>query len=198
MLSLFELDKEQVAEKSPQPRIDTDYLVFDLETQFAAQEVGGWKNIHKMKLSIAVVYESVSETYHVYRENEVDNLLALLSSGPIVVGFNSIRFDYTVLTAYTDMDFKTLNSFDLLQDIYKKLNYRLSLDHLCKETLGSEKSGDGLQALEWWKEGKVDKIIEYCKKDVTLTKELFLFGRQNGYVVFRNKAKKQVRLPVQW
>jgi DEAD/DEAH box helicase domain-containing protein len=62
--------------------------------------------------------------------------------------------------------------------------------------LGAEKSGDGLQALAWWKEGRIQEIVEYCRMDVQLTRDLYLYGRQNGYLLFQNKAKKTVRLPV--
>ena len=56
----------------------------------------------------------------------------------------------------------------------------------------------GLDALAWWKEGKMDEIIAYCRQDVAVTRDLYLFGRDNGYLLFSNKAGKTVRLPVEW
>jgi DEAD/DEAH box helicase domain-containing protein len=82
--------------------------------------------------------------------------------------------------------------------VHQRLGYRLSLDHLGASTLGEKKSADGLQALTWWKQGKLDKIIEYCTQDVAVTKGLYCYGRDNGYLLFTNKARKTVRLPVDW
>jgi DEAD/DEAH box helicase domain-containing protein len=45
---------------------------------------------------------------------------------------------------------------------------------------GSEKSADGLQALRWWKEGRIDEIINYCKMDVKITRDLFYMEKRTG------------------
>jgi DEAD/DEAH box helicase domain-containing protein len=65
-------------------------------------------------------------------------------------------------------------------------------------SLGIEKSADGLQALKWWKEGRIDEIVEYCRVDVQITHEIYLYGRKNGYLLFQNKAGQAVRIPVDW
>jgi DEAD/DEAH box helicase domain-containing protein len=74
----------------------------------------------------------------------------------------------------------------------------LSLAHLAQETLGATKQTDGLQALKWWQEGRIGDIVDYCKMDVKLTRDLFLFGRQNGYLIFSNRSQKRMRIPVDW
>ena len=116
----------------------------------------------------------------------------------MVVGFNIKRFDYRVLSAYTDIDFRQLQTLDILEQVKNQLGYRLSLDHLASATLKAGKTADGLDALRWWKMGKMAKIIEYCRSDVTITRDLYRFGRQHQYLLFRNKAKTIVRLPVRW
>jgi DEAD/DEAH box helicase domain-containing protein len=103
-----------------------------------------------------------------------------------------------VLKGYSDFDFTTLNTLDILEDIHHHLGFRLSLAHVTQETLGVTKTADGLQALQWWNEGRIHEIIEYCKMDVKLTRDLYLFGRQNGYLIFRNREQKQARIPVDW
>ena len=35
-----------------------------------------------------------------------------------------------------------------------------------------------MQALEWWKLGEIDKIIEYCREDVRVTRNLYDFGKR--------------------
>jgi DEAD/DEAH box helicase domain-containing protein len=116
----------------------------------------------------------------------------------LVIGFNIKRFDFRVLRGYSDFDFKTLPTLDILEEVHNHLGYRLSLDHLAGVTLGVKKTADGLQALRWWKQGRIREIIDYCKADVEITKDLFLYGKDNGYLLFKNKAKKTVRIPVKW
>ncbi len=172
------------------------YGVFDLETKYSAAEVGGWQNAHRMGVSAAVVYDSGIGDFVVYLENEVEQLIEHLLRLPMVVGFNNRRFDNRVLSGYTTVNLTQMKILDLLEVVKERLGYRLSLDRLACHTLGSKKSADGLQALKWYKEGKIEEICDYCKKDVILTRDLFLFGLENGFFLFQNKAGKIVRLPV--
>ncbi|ETR68518.1 MAG: hypothetical protein OMM_04518 [Candidatus Magnetoglobus multicellularis str. Araruama] len=174
------------------------YGVLDIETKRSAQEVGGWQLANKMGISCAVLYNSATKAYETYLDNQIEELLAVMFRMELIVGFNIKRFDYRVLSGYIKTDYKKLPTLDLLEHVHQRLGYRLSLDHLGEITLGTPKSANGLQALLWWKEGKIDEIIEYCKKDVQLTKDLYEYGKENGYVLFQNKAKQVVRLPVSW
>ena len=116
----------------------------------------------------------------------------------MVVGFNILRFDYSVLSMYADRDLQELPTLDMLAEIKKILGYRVSLDNLAQATLGAKKSADGLQALRWWKEGKVDEIAKYCRQDVAVTRDLYLHGQEHGYLLFTNKAGQVVRVKVGW
>ena len=173
-------------------------LIVDVETQRSAEEVGGWHNKHLMRVAAAVAYDSMEDTYLTFQEDRVHELIEKLKAGDLVVGFNIVDFDYQVLKAYTSFRFQQLRTFDLLQEVSRQLGYRLSLGHLAHKTLNTEKSADGLQSLQWFKEGKMEEIITYCKKDVEITKDLFLFGLANGYLLFETKAGQRVRLPVDW
>ena len=170
--------------------------MLDLETQYSAQEVGGWHRADLMKISCAVLYDSSVDDYLAFMEPEIPRLLDQLQKFDRIVGFNIKRFDYHVLSGYTDFDFKNLPTLDILEEIHKHLGYRLSLNHLANVTLGSEKTGDGLQALKWWKAGKVRELVDYCREDVRLTLELYRFGCEQGYLLFKNKAGNTVRVPV--
>lgn len=172
--------------------------VFDVETQRSAQEVGGWHRADLMKISCAVLYDSQEQVYHEYLEKDMPRFIERLLQYDCVVGFNIKRFDYKVLSAYSDVDFQALPTLDLLEEIHRQLGYRLSLDHLAKVTLGSKKSADGLQALRWWKEGKIREIIDYCRQDVRITWDIYRYGRENSYLLFQNKAGNTVRVPVHW
>lgn len=187
--------KTEPEEKSCRPRI----IYLDLETQRSAQEVGGWHNSHLMGISVAVLYDSLEECFLTFTEDRVDDLLAVLEKANLVVGFNIRRFDYAVLGAYTGKDLKAIRTFDILEDVHLRLGFRLGLDHLACETLNQRKECDGLQALKWFKDGEMQKLCEYCRHDVEMTRDLFLFGLQNGHLIYRKKEQDQrMRLLVDW
>jgi len=172
------------------------FCVFDLETKRSAQEVGGWSKAHRMGLSVGVVYDSKLDGFVTYFEDETEQLIDHLFSCQLVVGFNSRSFDYQVLTGYSRKNLHELPTLDLLEEIHNRLGYRLSLNRLVEETLGCKKTADGMQALAWYKEGKLLEIADYCKEDVKLTRDLFLYAVETAYLLFRNKAGKSVRLPL--
>ena len=174
------------------------FCVFDIETQKSAEEVGGWYRADLMGISCAVLYDSEKDHYFEFLDEAVNELIEHLRKCDLVVGFNVKRFDFRVLGGYSDFNFDSLPTLDILEEIHNRLGYRLSLDHLARVTLGKEKTANGLQALQWWKQGRIREIIDYCKKDVEITRDLFLYGRKNGYLLFMNKAKKTVRVPVKW
>ncbi len=175
-------------------------VLFDLETILSAAQVGGWGNSHRMGISIAVAYHLEEERFEVFPEERVDDLHDTLRAADLVVGFNIRRFDYAVLSGYTGEDYaRTLPTLDLLEEINHRLGFRLGLDHLAQETLGTAKSGDGLQCLEWVQAGRLDLVEPYCRKDVEILRDLFLHGRQEGCVYYRDRAgDRKLRLPVAW
>ena len=152
----------------------------------------------RMRVSCAVLYDSQKDNYFEFVEGQIPMLLDHLGQLNMVVGFNIKRFDYQVLSAYTELDFRQIPTMDILEKVKNQLGYRLSLDHLASVTLNAGKTADGLDALRWWKAGKMAKIIEYCRSDVAITRDLYRFGRENRYLLFQNKAKQTVRLPVNW
>ena len=196
------VEEEEAADQAEMVLNPTDkpirYGVLDIETQLSALEVGGWHHAARMRASCVVLYDSRSDKYYEFVEGQVPMLLDHLRELDLVIGFNIKRFDYRVLSAYTELDFRQIPTLDILEKVKDQLGYRLSLDHLARVTLDAGKTADGLDALRWWKEGKMAKILEYCRSDVTITRDLFRFGRDNRYLLFQNKAKQIVRLPVSW
>lgn len=172
------------------------FVVFDVETRRSAADVGGWHKAGLMGVSVAVAYDSATDGYFSYSQEELPALFERLRAAELVVGFNSLRFDYAVLRPFAPFELRALPSLDLLQRVQERLNYRVSLNNLGQATLEEPKSADGLQALQWWKEGRHEEIAAYCRKDVDLTRRLYLFGLREGYLLFSNKTGKRVRLPV--
>ena len=177
----------------------TDFVVLDVETRRSAAEVGGWHRADRMGVSVAVLYDSRTGDFSAWRQEDIPELARVLASASLVVGFNLLRFDYAVLEPHAPgCSFRALPTLDMLVAVQEQLSYRLSLDNLARATLGGTKSADGLQALQWWKEGRLAEIEEYCRQDVALTRDLYLFGREHGHLLFTNKAGKEVRVRVNW
>jgi len=179
-------------------RSEIRFGVLDLETQRSAAEVGGWHRAHRMGISCAILFDSGTEQFLAFTEKQVSQLIEDLKNFELIVGFNIKRFDYRVLAGYADFDFNRLPTLDLLEAVHTHLGYRLSLDHLATVTLGVSKSANGLQALQWWKQGRMDKIVAYCRNDVAITRDLFLFGCKNGFVLFEDRTGQRLRIPVKW
>jgi DEAD/DEAH box helicase domain-containing protein len=187
-------DTPPTTSKPAEPHV----VVFDLETQLSAAEVGGWNKSYLMRMSCGIVWDSREDGFTTYFEDQVDKLVAHLQRAELIVGFNVIGFDYSVLRGYTRFDFRELNTLDIMRDVHSHLNYRVSLDGLAQATLDTKKSADGLQALRWFKQGRLDLIEKYCRHDVEITRDLFRHGLDKGYLVFERKEQGKMRLPVGW
>ncbi|HAM71748.1 MAG TPA: helicase [Verrucomicrobiales bacterium] len=173
-------------------------LYFDLETQKSADEVGGWDKIRDMRMSVGVTYSTQRGEYRIYGEGEVDELLRELQRADLVVGFNQVRFDYEVLHGYTVFDLTQIPSLDMLVELQKTLPHRVSLDSIATATLGVEKTSEGLQAIRWYREGKMLEIAEYCCFDVKITRLVHEYGAQNRVLHYNNRFGKLQSVPVSW
>jgi len=188
-----------VLEEEPPVPTEPRLIFLDLETQRLAAEVGGWQNTHLMRVSVAVLFDSLENRFLVYNEDDIDALLVQLEKADLIVGFNIKRFDYRVLSAYTSKTLELLPTFDILEDVFKRLGFRLSLKHLAAETLDQQKTADGFQAVEWFRQGDMGKLTEYCRQDVAVTRDLFRFGLEKAHLVFREKREnRRVRLSLDW
>src|SRR3954452_19572488 len=179
-------------------RAPRNIVYFDLETQKSADEVGGWDKISRMGMSIGVTYSTSRGDYKIYGEKQVDDLIRELQRADLVVGFNHLRFDYEVLHGYTALDLRQLPTLDMLIDLQNRLQHRLSLDSIATATFGVEKTAEGLQAIQWFREGKLLQIAEYCCYDVKITRMVHEYGAQNRQLFYLNKFGKKLAVPVSW
>jgi hypothetical protein len=173
-------------------------VYFDLETQKSAEEVGGWGHIARMGMSVGVTYSTGRGDYRIYGEKQVDDLLKDLQRADLVVGFNIVRFDYEVLHGYTSFDLRQLPTLDLMVDLQSQLQHRLSLDAIATATFGVEKTAEGMQAIRWFKEGRLMEIAEYCCYDVKITKLVHEYGRHHRQLYYHNRFGKKMTVPVNW
>lgn len=174
-------------------------LVFDLETKYLAEDVGGWNNIRGMGMSVGVTYCVEQDRFTVYQEADAPALIKTLLGARLVIGYNIVRFDYEVLRAYS---FESLRdsapTLDLMIPLYQTLGFRPKLEDLAAATLGTGKLGDGLEAVRWFREGEMEKLIAYCKGDVQVTYDIYRFGKERGHVLLRDRYKGSRRVPVSW
>jgi DEAD/DEAH box helicase domain-containing protein len=174
-------------------------VYFDLESQNLFHEVTGGRDPSKLLLACGVTWSTKRNDFAVYWEQDVQDLISELKSADRVIGFNILGFDYQVLKAYApEENFHAFRSTDMLQDVFRTLGFRISLDSIAKATLGTKKAADGIQSVEWFREGQLEKVSEYCKADVNITRKVYEFGRDNGFVHYYSKLGSKLKVSVNW
>lgn len=176
-----------------------DIVYFDLETQRTANDVGGWDKKHAMGMSVGVTYSTELGEYRIFDEAHVHDLIDQLRGADLVVGYNTVNFDYQVLMGYTILDLvHELNSLDMLLEVEERIGHRLKLESLAKATLGVGKIAEGLDAIRWWREGRLLDIAEYCCFDVKVTKLVHEHGMRHGRVQYDDRAGNRQEVEVDW
>lgn len=160
-------------------------IVFDIETQNTFFDVDN--NFKKLRISVVSIYRSDTGEYQSFTEEELSKLWPILERADRIIGYNSEHFDLPVLNNYYLGELASFPHLDLLKIIKDSLGIRLKLDDVAQATLDNvKKSAQGLQAIQWWKEGKIDEIKKYCEQDVLVTKELYEFGRKHKQLFYKS------------
>src|SRR3989338_2431144 len=142
-------------------------ITFDIESTFESL-VRGRIDVNEQELTVVAIHDSLTNEYSSYSKEELTKLWPLIERADMLIGFNSDVFDIPLLNRYYPGDLTHIHSLDLLNEVQKVLGRRIRLQSLAEATLGKGKAGDGLKAGAWWKEGKKDKVAEYCIEDVRL------------------------------
>ena len=169
-------------------------IVFDIETANIFSDVG---SADPAKLDIAVVgiYDSESDSYSTFFQNELKDLWPILERADMLIGFNSEHFDLPLLNKYYSGDLSKIKHLDILKEIRKQYGRGMKLDQLAEGTLGKKKSGHGLKATDWWKQGEFEKVRNYCLDDVRITKEIYDYALANQKLMFKEgKEMKEIKL----
>jgi len=166
------------------------YIIFDLETQNIFSDVGS-NDSKDLDISVGTFYDSQTNKYHTVTIDELDTIWPLLEHADALVGYNSNHFDIPLLNKYYPGDLTQIKSIDLLESIKASLGRRLRLDSVAEATVGAKKSAHGLQAVRWWREGKIDEIKKYCEQDVKVTKKIFDYALKHGHVKFKDGSRKR-------
>lgn len=174
-----------------------DTIIYDIETYPSKSVIDG-KLIDVNHMSVAVSFD-LKNQYKVWFENEINELVSYLLSFNKIIGFAIKDFDNSILNQYVNGSKSKLDekSIDLLEIIENRLGHRVSLNNIALPTLKLEKSGDGKKAIEWWLKGEKDKVVEYCKNDVKITKELYEYGLVYKEIYYNSFGEIR-KLKVDW
>ena len=160
-------------------------VTFDIETANAFPTLGRG-DMTRMEVSIVGAHDSETDEYSSYTVEELPKLWPIIERADLLIGFNSDTFDIPILNRYYAGDLTKIRSLDLLTEVYTVLGRRIRLQSLAEATLGRGKGGNGLQAVEWWQEGKVDLVREYCIEDVRITREIFDYAVKHGSLKYKD------------
>src|SRR3989339_624784 len=155
-------------------------IVLDIET------IGDIRNFDSLKITVVSIYQYENDSYRSFEESELNQLWPILEKAERIIGYNSEHFDLPILNKYYMGNLMTIPQLDLLKVIKEMSGSRYKLNDIAKATLQIEKSADGLQAMKWFEEGKIDEIKKYCEQDVKVTKELYEYGRNNRMLYYNN------------
>jgi DEAD/DEAH box helicase domain-containing protein len=146
------------------------------------------------------VYDSATDAYTSYAVEEFPKLWPIIERADMLIGFNTDHFDIPLLNKYYPGDLTQIKSLDLLVEVRRVLGRRLRLDTIAEATLGVNKSGHGLQAVQWWKEGKSDLVRKYCLDDVRITKDVYDYARKHKELKYKDFGElKTIKLdPRDW
>lgn len=163
-------------------------IIFDIETRNIFQEVGS-NNPADLSLSVVGVYDSKNDSYSTFLTEELSRLWPIIEGADMLITFNGDHFDIPILNKYYHGDLLKIKSLDLLKEIQKVAGRRMKLDQVAEGTLGINKSGHGLDAIRWWKDGEIEKLKQYCLDDVRITKDLYEYALKNNKLFFKEGPK---------
>ncbi len=164
-------------------------IVLDLETQKSFQDVGGRGKNHLLKISVCGIYDYAADKYLTYEEHELPKLAPLLQTADQIIGFNIKDFDFEVLQPYLNFDIFQVPYLDILEEIEKVLGHRIKLELVAQGTLGSGKSGNGLEAILYFRNGRMDLLKKYCLDDVKITRQIYDYALKNGKILYKDFFK---------
>lgn len=172
-------------------------IVLDLETQKSFQEVGGRGKNHLLKVSVCCIYDYSTGKYSSFEEHEIPKLSPILQTADQIIGYNIKDFDFEVIQPYLNFDIFQVPYLDLLEEIEKVLNHRIKLESVAQGTIGSGKSGNGLEAILYYHNGRMDLLKKYCTDDVKITRQVYEYALKNQKLLFKDFFKtKEIPLKI--
>ncbi len=153
-------------------------VILDIETRNSFQDIGRAEPA-LLDISVVCIHDSETDSYSSYLQEDLNKLWPIIEKADVLITFNGDHFDIPLLDKYYPGDLTKIKSLDLLKEVRKSLGHRIGLGIIAQGTLNKPKGGHGLEAIEWWRKGEVDKIIKYCLEDVKITKEVYEYALAN-------------------
>lgn len=165
----------------------TELLAFDIETNSPAP--GDYTESYDLGVTCAAIAAAEIGTDVWYGEigkpmtpSEVQDfcqeLCAYAADGYTVVGINSTGFDFRVLAesaqdepTYCNMQDLALASLDPPLQLFCERGFIKGMDAIAKGFRLDVQKGTlgGLEAIEAWKDGRADQVLEYVEQDARVT-----------------------------
>ena len=169
-------------------------VTFDIETANWLSDTGS-SDPADLQIAIVCTHDSDTGLYQSFLESELSSLWGILERTDMLVGYNSDHFDIPLLNKYYPGDLTRIKSLDIMKEVSNVLGRRLKLDSIAEATLGEKKIASGSQSLQWWRAGEVDKVRQYCLKDVEITRKIFDYALEKGAVRYRDlNQNREIKL----
>lgn len=163
-------------------------IVFDIETKNIFQDVGSSDPVD-LDISVVCTYDYETNKYDSFLQEDFNRLWDMIDKADMLITFNGDHFDIPLLNKYYKKagrgDLTKIRSLDLLKEIRNAYGRRMKLTQIAEGTFGIPKSGDGLEAVAWWRNGEIDKIKKYCIEDVRITKDVYEYAMKNKKLLFK-------------
>ena len=169
-------------------------IILDIETRNSFQEIGRAEPA-LLDISVVCVYDSLTDAYTSYLQEDLGKLWPLIEQADVLITFNGDHFDIPLLDKYYPGDLTRIKSLDLLKEVRKSLGHRIGLGLIAQGTLNKPKGGHGLEAIEWWRKGEIEKIIKYCLEDVKITKEIYEYALLNKKLKYK-EGEQIIEFPI--
>ncbi|HEY4478368.1 MAG TPA: ribonuclease H-like domain-containing protein [Candidatus Paceibacterota bacterium] len=167
-------------------------ITFDIETKNFFQDIGS-NDPTALDISVVCIHDSLDDSYKSFLESDFPSLWPILEKADALITWNGDHFDIPLLNKYYSGDLTRIKSIDLMKEVKDVLGRRLKLDTVAEATLGKNKNGNGMEAVHWWRNGEIDKIIQYCLEDVKITKEIYDYALANNGLKYKDLgANRQI------
>lgn len=175
-----------------------DKLVIDIETKNSFADVGGQQNINRLEISIIGVYSYKRDEFFAFDEKQFQDFEKLMKESGAFIGFALKRFDVPVLKTHIHQDFSSIRILDILEEVEAQRGHRIGLDDLAQANIGTGKTGHGLEAIDMYREGRIDELKQYCLNDVKITRDLYEHGIKNGKLIIPSHYSTPAFITLNW
>ncbi len=172
--------------------------IFDLQTIYTFDDVGGKKFIEKMGISFAAFLNYETQQLSLFNQEQIEQVLELLHSAALIVGVNLSQFSLKLVEAFTKTDLTTINALDIIKDIKKKIHYKPDAVDIFMPTVGVRFDCDYLHIPRLLRLGKNDEAKYFFIQSVQHIYQLYRFGKNKGFIYFNDRTGQRWKISVDW